>query len=299
VVYRSGFILHLKTGAVASPVQFKYASVKKIISIFILVNVFLVNLPAQHSVAVNKGIHNSEDQHDFIKNGEFITIHGLNGLESSVYAAGPEDAAAGILIVHDFFGITPATKESVERLGAMGYRTIAVDLYSGKFASSNDSAQILMQAKDRKKTDILLNDAIRYLKHPGRKLATIGFSAGGIDAVYANLMDPESFSATVVIYAGDYDKIEKSKIENLKSPILAITGSLDKWAVESAFHFFADHKDKSFELYIYPGADHGFAQPFFLNGKNYDAEATRMTWKLTEDFLFRHLQNEPSYKGAH
>jgi dienelactone hydrolase len=109
--------------------------------------------------------------------------------------------------------------------------------------------------------------------------------------MYANLMDPASFSATVLIYAGDYDKIEKSKIETLKSPVLAITGSLDKWAVESALHFFTSERDKSLELYIYPGADHGYAQPFFLNGKNYNAEATRMTWKLTEDFLSRHLQN--------
>ena len=148
----------------------------------------------------------------------------MNGFESRIYAAGPEDASAGILIVHDFFGITPTTKESVNRLGALGYRTIAVDLYFGKSASSNDSAQVLMQSKDRKKTDMILTDAIKYLKRPGRKLATIGFSAGGIDAVNASLIDPESFSGTVLIYAGDYDKIDKSRLENLKSPILAITG---------------------------------------------------------------------------
>jgi hypothetical protein len=42
---------------------------------------------------------------------------------------------------------------------------------------------------------------------------------------------------------------------------------------------------------LYPGADYGYAQPFFLNGKNYNAGATRMTWKLMEDFLSRHTQN--------
>jgi carboxymethylenebutenolidase len=264
---------------------------KKILSIFILLIFFLDNLTAQNLVAIRSNINHSRARNDFSKVGEFITIRGMNGFESRIYAAGPEDASAAILIVHDFFGITAATKESVERLGALGYRTVAVDLYLGKSASSNDSAQVLMNAKDRKETDIILNDAIRYLKRPGRKLATIGFSAGGIDAVNANLMDPELFSATVLIYAGDYDKIEKSRLENLKSPLLAITGSLDKWAVESAIHFFASEKDKSFELYIYPGADHGYAQPLFLNGKNYNAEATKITWKLMEDFLSRHLKS--------
>jgi carboxymethylenebutenolidase len=266
---------------------------KKILSVFVLIIFFIENLPAQNADAIAVTIlgNHSRPENGSTISGEFITIRGINGFESRVYAAGPEDASAGILIVHDFFGISPATKKAVERLGALGYRSIAVDLYHGRFASSNDSAQVLMQAKVRKETDLILTDAFNYLKRPGRKLATIGFSAGGVDAVYANLIDPESFSATVLIYAGDYDKIEKSKIENLKSPVLAITGSLDKWAVESALHFFADEKDKSFELYIYPGADHGYAQPFFLNGKNYDAEATRVTWRLMEDFLSRHLKN--------
>jgi carboxymethylenebutenolidase len=265
--------------------------VKKVLSILILFAFFIDILSAQNSVATNNSIHHLGSQNGFTEDGEFIAIRGANGIESRIYAAGPENASAGILIVHDFFGITPATKEAVERLGALGYRTIAIDLYFGKSAHTNDSALVLLKAKTRRETDNLLIDAIRYLKRPGRKLATIGFSAGGIDAVYANLMDPESFSATVLIYAGDYDKIEKSKIENLKSPVLAITGSFDQWAVESALHFFASEKDKSFELYIYPGADHGYAQPFFQNGKNYNAEATRMTWKLTEDFLSRHLRH--------
>jgi dienelactone hydrolase len=148
-----------------------------------------------------------------------------------------------------------------------------------------------MREKVRAETDLILEGAIKYLKRPGRKLATIGFSAGGVDAVNSNLLEPESFSATVLIYAGDYDMITPSKIEKLKSPILAISGSLDKWAVQAALNFFTNEKSKSFELYIYPGADHGYAQPLFLNGKNYDAEATRMTWKLTEDFLSRHLKS--------
>jgi carboxymethylenebutenolidase len=267
--------------------------IKKIIFIFVLVIVSLNNSKAQNAeqmVVANSG-NPSVRGNGLYKDGEFITIRGVNGFNSRVYAAGPENARAGILIVHDFFGITPSTKETVDRLGDLGYRTIAVDLYQGRFAHANDSAQILMQGKVRTETDHILKEAIEYLKRPGRKLATIGFSAGGIDAVNASLVDSESVNATVLIYAGDYDKIEKSKIEKLNSPILAITGSMDNWAVESAFNFLRQEKSKSFELYIYPGADHGYAQPYFLNGKNYDKEAIRMTWKLMEDFLSRHLKN--------
>lgn len=223
--------------------------------------------------------------------GKFISIRGADGIEFRAYTAGPENANAGILVVHDFFGITPATKETVERLGVKGYRVIAVDLYKGKSAGTNDSAQVLMEKKDRRETDRILKAGIDYLKRPGRKLATIGFSAGGVDAMNANLMDPDLFSATVIIYGGGYDKIEKDRLEKLRSPVLAITGALDEWPVQAALNFFAVEKDKTFEIYIYPGAYHAYAQPLFLNGKNYNAEATRVTWKVMDDFLTRHLNN--------
>jgi dienelactone hydrolase len=148
-----------------------------------------------------------------------------------------------------------------------------------------------MQAMIRNETDRILQSGIDYLKRPGRKLATIGFSAGGIDAMNANLMEPEAFSATIIVYGGSYDKIEKARLDKLKSPVLAITGSLDSWPVQAALNFFADHKDKSFEMYFYPGADHGYAQLLYNEGKNFDAEATRVTWMLMEDFLSRHLKS--------
>ena len=251
-----------------------------------------VNAQKKGGISASTSGKSSGVKNTSLKEGAFISLGNKSGFAYRAYAAGPEDAKAGILFVHDYFGITPAAKEAVERLGALGYRTIAVDLYKGKSATTNDSASELMKAKDRKETDRILQDGIDYLKRPGRKLATIGFSAGGEDAMNANLMDPGAFNATVIVYGGGYDKIEKARLEQLKSPVLAITGSLDEWPVQAALHFFAEEKGKAFEIYIYPGADHGYAQPLFNGGKNYNAEATRLTWKLMEDFLSRHLSNE-------
>jgi dienelactone hydrolase len=221
--------------------------------------------------------------------GKFITIKGSDGLASRAYVAGPEDAKAGILFIHDYFGISDAARESVERLGALGYLTIGVDLYKGRAATTNDSAVLLMKAKDSAATVHILTAGIDYLKKPGRKLAAIGFSAGGIDAMKATLMEPELFSATIIVYGGDFDKIEGSRLDKLRTPVLAITGSLDNWALPAALNFLKSGKGKSLELYVYPGADHGYAQPLFNDGKNYDVEATRITWMLMNDFLSRHL----------
>jgi carboxymethylenebutenolidase len=224
--------------------------------------------------------------------GSFVMIKGTNGISYNVYRAGPKDANVGILFIHDYFGISEATKKSVDSLGALGYLTIAADLYKGKSAMNNDEATALMQAKNSAETDLILRANIDYLKKPGRKLASIGFSAGGIDALKATLMEPDLFSATIIVYGGNYEKIEKSSLDKLKTPILAIMGTLDNWAVQSALSFFATEKDKSFEMYFYPGADHGYAQPLFNGGKNYNPEATHVTWMLMKDFLSRNLKNK-------
>jgi len=258
---------------------------------FVVIAIFLNDLKAQK---INSGADIVVESSGLAKNavfhnGRFITIKRSDGTFSNAYVAGPENAKAGILFVHDFFGISDAAKESVERLGALGYCTLAVDLYEGKSANTNDSAVLLMKAKDSTETAHILSAGIDYLKKPGRKLAAIGFSAGGIDAMKATLMNPGLFSATIIVYGGDYDKIEKSRLDKLKAPVLAITGSLDNWPLQAALNFLKNEKAKLLELYVYPGADHGYAQPLFNGGKNYNAEATRVTWMLMTDFLMRNL----------
>jgi dienelactone hydrolase len=44
------------------------------------------------------------------------------------------------------------------------------------------------------------------------------------------------------------------------------------------------------ELFIYPGADHGYAQPLFNGGKNFSPEAVRVSWVVIDDFLESHLK---------
>ncbi len=145
--------------------------------------------------------------------GSFVTLKQGDGAEFRTFVAGPEDAKAGVLVVHDYFGISDATQQSVKHLGSLGYRSVAVDLYGGKSATSHEEAVKLMQSLDRKATDKILQAGLDYLKRPGRKLATIGFSMGAQESLNANLNDPEAVSATVMIYGFGFDKIDTKRLE--------------------------------------------------------------------------------------
>jgi carboxymethylenebutenolidase len=224
--------------------------------------------------------------------GSFITLTQSDGPEFRAFVAGPVDANAAVLVVHDYFGISDATKQSVQRLGALGYRSVAVDLYGGKSATSHDDAVKLMQSLDRKATAKILQAGLDYLKQPGRKLATIGFSMGGLESLRANLNDPKAVSASVIIYGFGFEKIDTKQLEKLESPVLVIAGSEDAGATQAGVSFLSSIKQakRLCEMFIYPGADHGYAQPLFNEGKNYDREAVRTTWLLVEDFLTSHLR---------
>jgi len=202
-----------------------------------------------------------EDEGPVAEKGALVTIKQGDGSELRAFVAGPSDANAAVLIVHDYLGITDATRQSVQRLGALGYRSLAVDLYGGKSATSHEQAVKLMQSLDRKTTDKILQAGLDYLKQPGRKLATIGFSMGRLESLNANLNDPEAVSATIIVYGSGFDRIDTKRLERLKSPVLVIAGAEDTDAVQAAVHFLSTMKGakRPFEMFVYPGVGHGYA----------------------------------------
>ena len=86
------------------------------------------------------------DESHVAEKGSFVTLTQSDGPEFGVFVAGPADANAAVLVVHDYFGISDATKQSVLHLGALGYRSVAIDLYGGKSATSHEGAVKLMQS---------------------------------------------------------------------------------------------------------------------------------------------------------
>ncbi len=221
----------------------------------------------------------------------FISLSTSNGRKFRAFVSGPQDATVGVLLVHDYFGISEFTTRAVARLGAKGYRVIAVDLYGGKSAISDEEATRLMKALDQSAADPVLQAGLDYLKNRVRTIATLGFSMGGMQALLANLNDPVAVGGTVIVYGGSYQDLDAAQLGTLQSPVLAIAGADDDWAASSALEFLALAKSRylDFSLYLQPRAGHAYAQPLFHGGANYDVEATRITWLLIDDFLANRL----------
>ena len=90
-----------------------------------------MKLPVLLSVLTIAALAEGEDNTSAPDSGSFINLNQPDGRGFRAFVAGPADAKAGVLVVHDYFGISEATQQSVKHLGKLGYRSVAVDLYGG------------------------------------------------------------------------------------------------------------------------------------------------------------------------
>jgi carboxymethylenebutenolidase len=204
------------------------------------------------------------------------------------YVAGPQTAGECVVLVHDWFGVSPFYTDAADRLARQGYCVVAVDLYNGRSATTHNEASALLGALDANVAAEKIDAAIKSLGDRPRKIALMGFSMGARHARAAALRNP-SVRATVLWY-GDITK-NTDRLSKLSGPVLLVVGSRDGSALDDSSAF-AKEADASVgaEVYVYPGAAHAFAQPLFNEGKTYDAVATETAWRLTEDFLSRRLR---------
>jgi carboxymethylenebutenolidase len=217
------------------------------------------------------------------------TLETASSQPFSAYVEGPADSAKGIVLVHDWFGVTPFYLQAAERLARRGYRVVAVDLYDGHKAATHDEAGTLMKAVDPAAAGEKVDAAIRLLAERPRKIAIMGFSMGARFA-FAGALRNKSVGATLIWYGETVN--DATRLAGLSGPALYVVGSKDGSAADNAAAFSkaADAAGAKAEIHIYPGEVHAFAQPLFNQGRTYDAAAAESAWRVSEDFLDRNLR---------
>src|SRR5258706_1481823 len=209
----------------------------------------------------------------------------VGGETSQAYVAKPKGAPkGGVLVIHEWWGLTDWVKHMADQLAGEGYLALAVDLYKGKVTKDPKEAMALMQSKDEKWGDDVEEGGHEWLKSNvgGAKLATIGWFMGGGESLKASLNDPKDVSATVMFYGHPVEDV--AKLKTLKGPVLGLWGNEDKGIPPSAVAAF----DKALtdagvkhEFHAWD-AGHGFANP---SSGAYKSPAAKDAWEKTKAFL--------------
>lgn len=149
--------------------------------------------------------------------GEFVQLATRNHGRFQVYRTGPSAAALGILLLPGASGLSEATLAWADRLGAEGYRVVAVNLYGRARVPKSRAAPI----NNQRRADAEERSAIHFLSAPGRKIVTLGWgSTGALQSLEASAADPADVSGTVLFDGGL--SAPASLVQRLKSLVLLV-----------------------------------------------------------------------------
>ena len=224
---------------------------------------------------------------------EYVTYPSPNGHgEVRGYLVRPakvEGKLPAVVVVHENRGLNPYIEDVARRLAKAGFIALAPDGLSSKggYPGNDEKGRELQQQVDPTK---LMNDffaAIEFLMKNDAttgKVGIVGFCYGGGVASAAAVAYPELGAA--VSFYGRQPKTED--VPKIQAPILLQYGELDTRINEGwpAYEAALKANGKTYEGFIYPGANHGFHND---STPRYDKAAADLAWARTIDWFKKYL----------
>ena len=204
----------------------------------------------------------------------------------------------GVLVVHEWWGLTDYPRMRAKELAALGYVAMAVDMYGdGKIAPDPKTAMALATPyyKDPTLAKTVLDAAINKLKTfpetDTSKLAAIGYCYGGY--IVLNAVKLGADLKGVVSFHGDLSGVAPNK-NLIKAKILICHGDSDQFVNPevAGFKKSMDSAGVDYNFKSYANATHAFTNPASdENGKKfnmpikYNAAADTASWNDMKEFF--------------
>ena len=193
-------------------------------------------------------------------------------------------------MVHENRGLNPHIEDVARRVALANYVAFAPDALTplGGYPGDEDRARELFAKLDRLRTREDFLAALAFLeKHPGcsGKVGAMGFCWGGAMVGFLATRVP-ALAAGVPFYGGQPPEEEVARI---RAPLLIHHAEHDDRinAGIPAFERALAAAKVRYQLFTYPGTEHGFHND---TTPRYDKAAAELAWKRTLAFLEQHLR---------
>jgi dienelactone hydrolase len=204
----------------------------------------------------------------------------------------------GVLVVHEWWGLTDHPKERARRLAELGYVAFCVDMY-GKGKVTDDPAQAQAWSNrfgedpvgfGRARIGAGLDVLLARKEVDAARIGAIGFCYGG--GVVLQLAYGGADVDAVVSFHGHPAAPRDEDLPNVKSRILVCHGADDGFVPDemlAAFEAAMKEGGLQWHLVKYGGAVHAFTNPgadaHGIDGVAYHAEADRLSWAHMRTFF--------------
>ncbi|CAM5788770.1 dienelactone hydrolase family protein [Castellaniella caeni] len=221
-----------------------------------------------------------------------ITLTASDGHSFAAYVNGPEDAAAGVVVLPEIFGINPYIRSMVDRYAAQGYRAISPSLFDRQ-TTPEQGLQLGYSPEDIQRglgykraihdeiARLDIEAAAAALSGQHVKLLT-GYCWGGyLSWRMACLSD--TFTAAVCWHGGG---IAKHCHDTARIPVQMHFGGSDGSIPLSDVEQIRAAQPKV-DIHVYPGAGHSFGRDAT---PTYHPESAALAWDRTLAFFRQHGQ---------
>ena len=200
-----------------------------------------------------------------------------------------------IIMIHENRGLNSYIKDMANTLANQGYVVLAVDLFKGQVATTNDQARILSSSVRNNPSEAIANlqSAVKYVSSlpfvDPSKIASIGWCFGGGQSLQLALNSQNHPLVATILYYGTPLVTDTQQLSKIKWPVLGIFGDRDQANPLPLIDKFkaALNADKiSNEILIYKGLGHAFANP---SNQNFAPKETADAWQKTLTFLKKYV----------
>jgi carboxymethylenebutenolidase len=198
----------------------------------------------------------------------------------------------GVLVVHENRGLNPHIEDIARRIALDQYVAFAPDALTplGGYPGSEDQAREMFARLDQPKTREDFIAALAWLaKRPEctGKVGAVGFCWGGGIVNMLATHAPE-LAAGVPFYGSQPPAEDVARI---KAPLLIHYAENDERinAGIPAFKAALQSNHVTYEMFVYPGTQHGFNND---TTPRYDKAAAALAWQRTMDFFKKHLSQK-------
>ena len=238
--------------------------------------------------AVRAAIHTETVEY---KQGD-KTLEGFVAYDDAIKGNRP-----GVLIVHQWLGVTDYEKHRAEMLAQLGYVAFCADIYGKGARPQNQQEAGTLAGKykgDRPLLRARANAGLEALRQQPlvnpKRIAAIGYCFGGTTVI--ELARSGADVAGVVSFHGGLDSPTPADGKNIKGKLLVCHGADDPYEKpEDLAAFESEMRDAKvdWQLIKYGGAVHSFTQPMAGNdnskGAAYNEKADRRSWEAMKQFL--------------